>query len=183
MRVAFDSVTLGAYLHPEAKYPKPVEHIPQRLQLLVEELQAANAKIIIATPILSEFLVLADTDGPLYLSEIENNEVFEIQPFNTVAAIEAARALAKAMKEGDKKSGATGRWQVVKVDRQFVAIAKVNAVSTIYTDDEDVRKLAATEGIATKGMADLPVPPPKTGDLLSSVERPASGASAAMSDK
>src|SRR5262245_6064882 len=73
------------------------------------------------TPVLSEFLVLADADGPKYLAEIESNDVYEIQPFDTVAAIEAARAQAKALAAGDKKSGTEQRWQVVKVDRQFIA--------------------------------------------------------------
>ena len=169
MRVAFDAVTLSAYLHPGATYPQPIDRIPERLKLLVQELEAANAKIIIPTPILSEFLVLADADGPLYLSELANNDVFEIQPFDTVAAVEAARAQAKALAEGDKKSGTSERWQVVKVDRQFIAIAKIHGVTTIYSDDKDVRKLAAVEGIVVKGVGDLPTPPPpapETGDLF-----------------
>ena len=45
MRVAFDSVVLGAYLHPEAAYPRPVDRVPERLNHLVETLEAAHAKI------------------------------------------------------------------------------------------------------------------------------------------
>lgn len=160
MRVAFDAVTLSALFHPEAEYPSPIDRIPERLRLLVEELEAANAKILVPTPVLSEFLVLADEDGPAYLAEMQSNDVFEVQPFDTVAAIEAARVQAKAMSDGDKRSGTEQRWQVVKVDRQFVAIAKVHGVKTIYSDDKDVRKLAQQAGMVCKGVADLPAPPP-----------------------
>jgi hypothetical protein len=38
-------------------------------------------------------------------------------------------------------------WAKVKFDRQIVAIAKVEKASMVYSDDEDVRKLAAAEGI------------------------------------
>ena len=73
------------------------------------------------------------------------------------------------MAEGDKKSGTSERWQVVKVDRQFVAIAKVHGVTIIYSDDKDVRTLAAIEGITVKGVGDLPTPrppAPEAGELF-----------------
>jgi predicted nucleic acid-binding protein len=161
MRVAFDAVTLSAYLHPKAVYPVVVDRIPERLELLVEELEAANAKIIVPTPVLCEFLVLAREDGPVYLTELTTSDVFEVQPFDVMAAVEAAAVQAKAMDAGDKRSGTSERWQVCKVDRQFVAVAKVHGVSCIYSDDNDIRTLAAESGIAVKGIADLPAPPPQ----------------------
>jgi predicted nucleic acid-binding protein len=160
LRVAFDAVTLSALFHPEANYPVTIDRVPDRLRLLVDELEAANAKIIIPTAVLSEFLVLADNDGPAYLAEIQGNDVYEIQPFDTVAAIEAARVQAKALADGDKKSGTEQRWQVVKVDRQFIAVAKVHDVTVVYSDDKDVRKLAIQAGLICRGVADLPAPPP-----------------------
>ena len=159
MRVAFDTVTLGAYLHPQATYPKPVSRVPDRLKYLVENLENAKASIIIPTPALSEFLVLAARDGPAYLSELTNSEVFDIAPFDQRAAVEAAASQIKAMKDGDKKGGASGSWQKVKVDRQIAAIAKVNGVDELYSDDDDVVKLASALGIVVKGAADLPLPP------------------------
>ncbi|MBM3779754.1 MAG: PIN domain-containing protein [Acidimicrobiia bacterium] len=160
MRVAFDAVTLSALFHPKAEYPVAVDRVPDRLKLLVEELEAANAKIIVPTSVLSEFLVLADNDGPAYLAEIQGNDVYEIQPFDTVAAIEAARVQAKALAGGDKKSGTEQRWQVVKVDRQFIAVAKMHGVTVVYSDDKDVRKLAVQAGMTCRGVAELPAPPP-----------------------
>ena len=84
MRVAFDSVILGAYLHPDAAYPKPVDRVPERLRHFVETLDA---------------------------------------------------------------------------DRQIVAIAKVHGVDELYSDDDDVRRLAEADGVAVRGIADLPLPP------------------------
>ena len=150
---------LSVYLHPEARPPKPVDKIQDRIQLLVDELEAADAKIIVPTPVLSEFLVIAADDGSQYLSELTNNRVFDIQPFDLRAAIEAADAHRKAKEADDKKSGAIGTWQKVKVDRQFVSIAKVHEVDCIYSDDDDVKKLALVAGISVKGVEELPMPP------------------------
>ncbi len=158
MRVAFDAVILGAYLHPGASYPKPVDQIPERIGHLVKTLEGENATIIIPTPALSEFLVLAADDGPTYVSELTGNKVFSIQPFDLRAAVEAAASEVTATRDGDKRAGATGSWQKVKVDRQIVAIARAHGVDTLYSDDEDIQKLASAVGVCVKGVADLPLP-------------------------
>ena len=166
MRVAFDSVILGAYIHPQAAYPKAVDRVPERLEHLVESLVAARATIIIPAPALSEFLVLAGTDAPLYLTELTNNAVFVVEPFDLRAAVEAAESQIRAVAAIDKKAGATGSWQKVKVDRQIVAIAKVHAVDELYTEDKDVRRLAEFDGITVKSVRDLPLPPDDQPDLF-----------------
>jgi predicted nucleic acid-binding protein len=166
VRVAFDAVMLSVYLHPGAKYPKPIDRIPERIQALVDELQAAGSTIVLPTPVLSEFLVLAGSDGSTYLSELTTTAVFDIQPFDIRAAVEAAAAQRKALDDGDKKSGTTARWQVVKVDRQFVAVAMVHGVSVVYSDDDGVKRLAEEAGMQVKGVGDLPVPPPETASLF-----------------
>ena len=168
MHVAFDAVMLSVYLHPMAKLPQPVDRVPERIRLLIDELEAGGAKIIIAAPVLSEFLVIAGSEAAIYLSELTTTDVFDIQPFDIRAAIEASEMHRKAEAAGDKKAGSTSRWQVVKVDRQFVAIAKVNGVTVIYSDDKGVGKMAESVGIQVKGIADLPAPPAPDpqGDLL-----------------
>ena len=159
MRVAFDSVILGAYLHPEASYPKPVDRVPERLKHFVATLDAARATIIIPTPALSEFLVLAAGDTGAYVAELADSAVFVVEPFDLKAAIEAAASQRRAMETGNKRSGAAGPWQKVKVDRQIVAIAKVHGVDELYSDDDDVQRLAEADGVRVKGVADLPLPP------------------------
>ena len=158
MRVAFDTVMLAAYLHPEARFPPSFDRLPER-KYLVRTLDARNATIIIPTPALSEFLVLAANQGPEYVSQLADSSVFRIEPFDQMAAIEAADAQIRATENGDKRGGSTGRWQVVKVDRQIVAIAKVRKVDVLYAGEKDVRNLAATMGVVVQGPETLPLPP------------------------
>ncbi len=159
MRVVFDSVMLSLFLDPSATPPKPIDRPQARIQLLVDTLSEAQAKILLPTPALSEFLVVAGSQGPTYLSEIASSAVFEIVPFDLVAAVEAAAQTAKALAAGDKKAGAKGTWQKVKVDRQIVAIAKVHAADCIYSDDGDVVNLALAAGLQVLGIESLPTPP------------------------
>lgn len=159
MRVAFDTVILGAYLHPTARYPTPVDRVPERLRYLVERLDESDATIVIPTPALSEFLAFAASDGPKYLAILANSSVFNIEPFDQRAAVEAAASQARAVRDGDKKGGAVGSWQKVKVDRQIAAIAKVSGVDELYSEDGDVRRLATSMGVLVKGVAGLPLPP------------------------
>lgn len=67
-----------------------------------------------------------------------------------------------AIERSDKRAGLVATWAKVKFDRQIVAIAKVFNATMIYTDDSDVRALAAAENIPVTGVAELPLPPPKT---------------------
>ncbi len=70
-RVAFDSVILGACLHPKAAYPQPVDRVPERLRHFVETLEAARATIILPAPALSELLVLAAGDTAAYVAPVD----------------------------------------------------------------------------------------------------------------
>ena len=105
MRVAFDSVILGAYLHPKAAYPQPVDRVPERLQHFVETLEAARATIILPAPALSEFLVLAAGDTAAYVAELTNSAVFAIEPFDLKAAIEAAESQRRAIRRREQEVG------------------------------------------------------------------------------
>jgi hypothetical protein len=52
-----------------------------------------------------------------------------------------------------------GAWQKVKFDRQIVAIAKVTGCVTIYSNDDDVRRLSEQVAIPTVMLPQLPDPP------------------------
>ena len=93
------------------------------------------------------------------MAELTNSALFVVEPFDLRAAIEAAESQRRAIDAGSKKSGAAGPWQKVKVDRQIVAIAKVHGVDELYSDDDDVRRLADADGVAVRSVADLPLPP------------------------
>jgi hypothetical protein len=168
--VSLDAGFLGLLLHPAAKPPidpatkKLLIRAPERIEKLVEDLYAANERVIIATPALCEFLVLAENDGPQYLSELGNLPGFSIRPFDQMAAIELAAMELLARGKGGKRlpAAAATPWQKVKFDRQIVAIAKVSQAHTIYSDDGDVRVLAENSGIKVIPCWELPLPPSKT---------------------
>ena len=137
MVVAFDADILCLLLYPSISPPidphtgKPVKHVRARLRLLVSELEAKGSRIVLPVPALAEFLVVAGNDGHAYITAIDKQTVFRIEPFDTVAAVEAAASTRAALASGDKKAGATGPWQCVKADRQIVAVAKTHGVTSI----------------------------------------------------
>ena len=173
MVVALDNTVLCLLLHPDAHAPndpatgKPVDRPKERMELLVAKLAKEGARIVIPAPVLSEFLTFASAD---YLDEINTSKHFTVSAFDVRAAIEAALTLRKALSAGKGKTlGLNSPWQKVKVDRQIIAIAKVEGAKVIYTTDSDMIALAKDSGIDAVHIADLPLPPSKT-PLLDTAE-------------
>lgn len=109
--VAIDNTFLTLMLHPEARRPrdpntkKPLERIGDRIEKLLEDLDGESERIVLPTPVLSEFLILAGQDGSAYLERISAMKVILVKPFDEKAAIElAAREV-----EGQSGAGET-RW-------------------------------------------------------------------------
>jgi predicted nucleic acid-binding protein len=166
--VAIDNTTLALLLHPKAKPPNdpvtkmPLEKCRERIEQLILDLDAEDERIIIPTPVLSEFLILAGKEGPLYLEKIQAAKTFLLRSFDERAAIELAAMELIDRGKGGKKGGSEAPYQKVKFDRQIVAVAKVNGAHTIYSDDDDVRKFAAKAGMKAVSTWELVVPPSKT---------------------
>jgi len=164
--VSMDAGFLGLLLHPNASSPidpvtsKPLLRAPERIEKLVEDLNTSHERVVIATPALSEFLVLAGKEAQQYLSELSNQPGFNIRPFDQMAAIELAAMELFARSRGNKKTPAdeTAPWQKVKFDRQIVAIARVHNVHTIYSDDHDVKMIAEEIGIKVIPCWELSLP-------------------------
>ena len=171
MLVAFDTQFIALLLHPSATVPNdpstgaPVTNAAGRIALLVSTLEAQGATILIPAPALAEFLVLAGSDGPTYLNELRDHAAFKIEPFDELAAVEAGVMEVAARATGDKRGGATGDWQKIKVDRQVVAIAKTRGAACIYSDDPDVHALGKREGMSVVGVHELPLPAAEDGTL------------------
>lgn len=165
MAVALDADILLLLLTPDAKPPKdpatnePTERAKERIEYLVTTLADAKTKIVIPTPVLSEILIKAGTAGPKYIDILHEHSHFKIASFDERSAIECAAQLADARKRGDKKAGATAPWAKVKFDRQIVAIAVVNGVERIYSNDEDIEKYAKASGLRVTKLWELPLPP------------------------
>ena len=114
---------------------------------------------VIFARILSEYLVKAGKTAEGMLEEVRRSSVFRIASFDQRAAIECALAIKQAIDSGNKRGGATSTWAKAKFDQQIVAIAKVAGASRIYTEDIDVKQLAAKAGITALSISDLTLPP------------------------
>lgn len=140
---------------------KAVDRVGDRIEKLIEDLDAEDERIIIPTPALCEFLVLAGKDGPAYLDKIHESKTLLIKPFDEMAAVELAAMEHDARRGGDKRGGTSSPWTKVKFDRQIVAVAKVNGAKRIYSDDEDVIKFAQKAGLEVVSTWSLPLPAAK----------------------
>jgi len=165
--VAVDNTLLSLLLHDGARPPKdpatekPLTHVRERLELLVESWELAGERILIPTPVLSEFLILAADDGDKYLSEISGTHLFMVEPFDERAAIELAAMNLAIMSRRDKREAKRGAgpatWAKITFDRQLVAIAKSRGVKTIYSDDGGVERFAERYGISVIQTWKLPL--------------------------
>jgi predicted nucleic acid-binding protein len=147
---------------------QPVTRAEDRVAALVETLGRGQERILIPTPVLCEFLTVAGRDGTEYLERFDSSSRFQIVPFDARAAIEAAQRLQASRRSRREQGRGSSPWQEVKFDHQIVAIARVRAANTIYSDDEDIAGIAADSGIDVITLAELPLPPPTQADLLSS---------------
>jgi predicted nucleic acid-binding protein len=176
--VSIDAGFLGLFLHPAAKVPNdpstglPTLRARDRVERLMDDLDAKRERIIIPSPALAEFLVLAADDGPQYLTEIALRGSFYIYPFDQLVAVELAAMELHARKQGHKRFPlpSDAPWQKIKFDRQIVAIAKFNKAHTIYSDDGHVRMIAEDVGIKGIGCWELGLPPAPPPGLFDTVD-------------
>jgi hypothetical protein len=107
--VAVDNTTLALLFHPGAKPPNdpktghPLVKARERIEQLITDLDAEDERIVIPTPVLCEFLILADREGPLYLEKIQGAKTLLLKPFDERAAIELAGMELSARSKGGKK--------------------------------------------------------------------------------
>jgi predicted nucleic acid-binding protein len=159
-----DNTFLCLLFHPTARPPldsnkQPVTRCQDRIDFLVSTIEEAHKKVVIPTPALAELIVIAGPKYVEYLNEITGRACYKVADFDQRAAIEAGLRMADALRAGDKRSGVLAPNQKVKFDRQIVAIAKVENIGTIYSDDDDVKTLASQCGISVVKVEELPLPP------------------------
>ena len=162
--VVIDSTTLLLMLRPDTPVPmgrdgSRIERPKERIAYLVATLEKEKARIIIPTPALSEALVRAGSKASHDIVQyLQKFDVFRIEPFDTRAAIEVAALSREALNSGNKRGNSSSSWAKVKFDRQIVAIARVHAATTIYSDDGDIARLGKQSGIRVISLAELPLP-------------------------
>ena|GEM_PF-6834269 len=112
---------------------------------------------MIPTPSLAEVLVRAEKAAPTYLTELTRSKHFSVKDFDVLAAVEHAEIQRKRL--ASKLIPRSATRNKAKFDDQIVAISRVAGVTTIYTNDGDIKKLAMFLGVTTIGIKDLPLPP------------------------
>jgi predicted nucleic acid-binding protein len=163
--IIFDSSYLVVLLHPNPapakdRDNKPVSRFQERVAYLAATMDASNDTIGIPTPAMAEVLVRSGTARAKYISVLSDRLKFQIIPFDSRAAIEAADLIA-AVKPNKEK---WDTWAKVKFDIQIVSIAKAESATLIYSDDKDIEKYAKRFKIRVIRICDLPLPPPVPDD-------------------
>lgn len=140
MIVAFDNTILTLVFNPNAKpcndpkTNKPVDHIKQRVDSLIDHHSSAGDTILLPTPALSE--TYSCVDNPSKLAQaISEYHCFRPAPFDNRSALELAEIIQSALQSCDKRSGSNEPYQKIKFDRQIVVIAKAHNAEILYTDD------------------------------------------------
>lgn len=174
--LAIDQSFLELLLHPKGRPPrdpktnKPIERLPERIDELIQSWEEDAETVIIPTPALSQFLILAYHEASDYLGKISASSYFRVESFDERAAVELAAihigVMSTSSKRKQKRGGSEATWAKVNFDRQIVAVAKVNNATTIYTDDGEMIKFAKRMGLDTVSSWELPAPKEKQAELF-----------------
>jgi hypothetical protein len=164
--IALDTTALSALFIPGARLCRagtntPIKHGKERLEALVERIAKERDAILIPTPVLSELLVCISPDKIAdLLTKLNGSIWFRVEAFDSAAAVELGVRTAKAIATGDKREGAPkdAPWMKVKFDRQIIAIAIVNGVSEVVSDDVHIKQIGERWGVKVTSVEDLPIP-------------------------
>jgi predicted nucleic acid-binding protein len=117
--------------------------IPRAIQLL-EYLDETQARVLVPTPVVAEFLVGAEErDHSTILQVLQTR--FIVAPFDVLAALATARARRKNRQTGledavrDEFRGARPQ---IPVDHMIIGIALANRAERLYTNDAKLRRFA-----------------------------------------
>lgn len=150
MSVAFDATVLVDFFNQKLTGDRRA-----RLDELVATLEKSRTRIVIPTPALTEVLIRAGKAREEIYNALARKSAFEIAPFDVKAAMECSLLLEEAWSGAEKRAITKTKF---KFDWQIVAIAATRQVTTIYSDDDDVRKAAVRTGIRVVRIDDLALP-------------------------
>ena len=94
--IALDAGVLSLMIYPSSAVPKDfktgkdIDHARERIDGLIKKIEGQAESIVIATPALSEALVVVAPDVQRYVIAIESQSCFKIRSFDKRAAIEIA---------------------------------------------------------------------------------------------
>lgn len=175
MTVAFDASFMLYLFAPAGEVGTPLDSegapitfAKERVQALLKALEAADNRIVIPTPALSEVMVRSGVEaGQSYLAIIDKSKAFRIAAFDQIAAVELPLMYGLQHGGGDLKAANDGTYAKVKYDRQIVAIARTTGCKALYSDDRNQRNFAKRVGLEVRGLGDCEVPTDEAqGDLF-----------------
>lgn len=143
---------------PDPATGQQVAHCRQRIEALVDDLSRRSGTLLVPAPALAEALC-ASNAVEAYFHDLQQYSAIEVAPFDTRAAYELGRIIRAASANGDKRSGQTGTWQHVKMDRAIVAIAVSRSATVFYSDDDRQIAFANLAGLTVKSTWNLDLPP------------------------
>ncbi len=150
----------------DAKGKPVVDRAQDRIDFLVQRISAGrDNKIILPTPALAEFMLLAADRWIDYLTIIRRRSIFEIAGFDDPEAVELVEHWQKFGDAKRLKPGTPETWAKLKYDRQIAAIARTHRVQEVYSTDADLRKYANQLNMKFVGLEDLSLPPTTQGLL------------------
>lgn len=162
--VVFDTSTIVYTIDPQAKPPVdpgtglPLSQCKERIEFLIAQLSVSRTRILLPTPVISEFLIKAGPNKQRILDEILASRNFLVGSFELRAAVELACLLDEDLKHGSALSLIETKAKV-RFDRQIIAIARVYQADTVYTDDGNLASFAERNLIKAVMTWQLPLPP------------------------
>lgn len=153
MIIAIDTNCLVRWSAP-SEYPDESARLDHLLSLVAKE----DGKIIIPMPVFAEYLVGTNEATIAWITALDRKKSIALSPFDKRSAFECAAMDRSAIGSGDKKNGRLDPWQRIKIDRQIIAIAKVNQVDFIVSEDGGLISTAAIIGLPAKAISELTLP-------------------------
>jgi hypothetical protein len=161
--VAFDNTMLSVLLNPDCPVPIDretgalIDLARERAESVVHALEKARRKIILPTPACAELLTAIGPTAQQYINTIGRSRLFEVASFDARCAAELALLNRDTFRLNDERDGLEP-YQKIKVDRQIIAICRVNGVTELYTDDGPLGRRAKLCGIIPIRISEIPVP-------------------------
>jgi len=150
---------------------RPYKRAQNRVRFLLETFSSSkNMRIVIPTPALAEFLILAYPLGGDYLGSLKSLYRVELADFDEMAAIEMSE-ISIRLGRPTKRESKEAIWARLKFDRQIVAIAAAKA-AVIDSTDQRLRATARRIEVQALGIEDIPDAPPKQESLLEGADVP-----------
>ena len=142
----FDTSTLVRYLH---SYTENSDYA-----ILLNNIKSSGQTFIVPTPVLGEVFVKQDDSGRINTRKLYDSLKFKIIPFDQFAAIAFADWWGPALDRKEHIERNVTR-NLLRADYLILAVAKAQNAKIIYTEDEDMKKLAIDMGFIAASGSDL----------------------------